>query len=118
MKGGLSEDDAKSKAGHYNFWGDLGYSYEDLKSEMLTNIADFKPQVLDSNQYLHDLWECLSSKRHLLCKNISISTGINLGRLQYIESSYFNLNTNTITSRILYSFPIFLITFFVLTSEF
>ena len=83
---GLSIDDAKSKAGHYNFWGSLGFIYSDMQSDVKSKVLPVKKnrwRALENCQYLQELWVILDLKRNLLAPVISINTGINLGRLQF-----------------------------------
>ena len=83
---GLTTDDAKSKAGQYNFWGSLGFNYSDFKFDVEEKVLPAKKRrwrVIENCQYLQDLWRFLNTKRDLLAPNVSISTGINLGWLQY-----------------------------------
>ena len=83
---GLSIDDAKIKAGHYNFWGSLDFIYSDIKYDVQFKVLPVKKnrwRALENCQYLQELWVKLDMKRNLLDPVVSINTGINLGRLQY-----------------------------------
>jgi hypothetical protein len=81
MKDGITEDEAKSRARHYNFWESLGFNYGDLKRDFEKKVHPLK-NCGENNKYINNLWEYLNERRNILTKNVSVSTGINLGMVQ------------------------------------
>ena len=78
-KEGLSDDNAKTKASHYNFWDSFGYKYEVLNLDFHENVFMKQSEPLEDNVFLNELWEILNKRRNSLFKHLSVTTAIILG---------------------------------------
>ena len=78
-KDGLSDDKAKVKANHYNFWDSFGFSYEVLNLQFRENVFMKQSEPLEDNIFLNELWENLNKRRSSLFKHLSVTSAIILG---------------------------------------
>jgi hypothetical protein len=74
LKYGFDKDESETKANKYNFWGNCGFEYSDLKNE----FEDFVFKT-DNTTYVQKLHQKLIQQKDVVDKDVSLGDGINLG---------------------------------------